>query len=234
GWGMQRASERFSKSGLSRVPVLGRTVSGALNRGAKGSFDIRGTGALKNFPGGGIDAGEAQKGGFHDWEEKKVKERVAYAKTLKNTNAEEQRKTGAEALVLEAQAIKDHAAKEVVAAKEDLLMANSPADILAAEYRLKQTEDNFKAAKVAHASAEVNSKKVAAEVKTAPQEGYAKGLEAYVDQSKGGFLRGVVNFVNPKRNEKAAANIRKEFKKSNTDIGLDAIKKLLEAKDQVK
>ena len=42
GWGLQAASKRFRASKLARIPVLGRTFAGALDRGAKASFDVRG------------------------------------------------------------------------------------------------------------------------------------------------------------------------------------------------
>ena len=55
-----RQSKLFNKFDA----VTGRAVSRTLDRTATGSFDVRGTGALKNMPGGGIDAGEVAKDGF--------------------------------------------------------------------------------------------------------------------------------------------------------------------------
>ncbi len=88
GWGLQRFSESNAMRRFSRVPIAGRAVSGALSAAAKGSFDVRGTSALRNFPGGAIDAGAAQKGGFRQWEEDKVKARQKYAKDLEQTDKE--------------------------------------------------------------------------------------------------------------------------------------------------
>lgn len=61
----------------------GRLLAGVADRGAKSSFDVRGTSALKNLPGGGISAGEAQKGGYIGTEGKAIKAREDYAKSLK-------------------------------------------------------------------------------------------------------------------------------------------------------
>lgn len=99
-----RQSQTFNKVNA----WTGRALSGTLDRVATGSFDVRGTSALKNFPGGSIDAGAAQKGGFtearkqnikgHEEEVKRIEE--AHKEALKNTpedletiaNAEENRK----------------------------------------------------------------------------------------------------------------------------------------------
>lgn len=82
GWGLNVASRSFNSSKLARIPVVGRTVGGALNYGAKASFDVRGTGALKNFGSGGINAGEAQKGGYRGQQDKSVKGHQDYVKSV--------------------------------------------------------------------------------------------------------------------------------------------------------
>lgn len=92
----QSASRRFQKSPLARVPIAGRLIAGGLDRGAKASFDIRGTSALKDFPLGGIDAGKAQKDGYRGAEKAAIKAREDYAKTLELTDAEEAKKKAAE------------------------------------------------------------------------------------------------------------------------------------------
>ncbi len=89
GWGAQRLSQRLEKSTLARVPIVGRGIMGALDRGAKGSFDLRATGAFKQFP-GGVEAGTAEKGGYRDWEKGKIKEREEYAKRLVQTSGEKE------------------------------------------------------------------------------------------------------------------------------------------------
>lgn len=91
GWGSQRLSHSLTKGRLARVgrvPIVGRALVGAAERGGKGSFDVRGTKAWDNLPGGGIDAGKATEGGFRKWEETKIKEREEYAKKLGQTGKE--------------------------------------------------------------------------------------------------------------------------------------------------
>ncbi len=84
-------AQAFKNTKAARIPVLGRTVSGALNKGASGSFDIRGIKSLKSIPGGGLNAGDAQKGGFKKSEEEAVKARVKYASSLGKTKEEQEK-----------------------------------------------------------------------------------------------------------------------------------------------
>jgi hypothetical protein len=76
---------RSSEFGRSET---GRLLAGVADRGAKGSFDVRGTSALKNLPFGGVDAGAAQKGGYRAREDELVKARTDYAKTLRQSKAQ--------------------------------------------------------------------------------------------------------------------------------------------------
>ncbi len=104
GWGLQAASKRFRSSKLARVPVLGRTFAGALDRGAKASFDVRGAtigGGLKEI---GVEAGEAQKGGYRKQLEEAVKGREEHAKTLEQTKVEKEKQKDAERRVTAAEA----------------------------------------------------------------------------------------------------------------------------------
>lgn len=74
-------ARKIRSSSLGRSET-GRLLAGVADRGAKASFDVRGTSALKNIPGGGISAGEAQKGGYRGTEDKAIKAREDYAKSL--------------------------------------------------------------------------------------------------------------------------------------------------------
>jgi hypothetical protein len=78
-------ARKIRSSSLGRSET-GRLLAGVADRGAKASFDVRGTSALKNIPGGGIDAGAAQKGGYKGIEDKAIKAREDYAKSLKGRN----------------------------------------------------------------------------------------------------------------------------------------------------
>lgn len=71
-----RTSESFGST------KTGRLFAGGLDRGATGSFDIRGTKALGALPFGGINAGEAQKGGYQARRDSTIKAHQAYAKSL--------------------------------------------------------------------------------------------------------------------------------------------------------
>ena len=74
---------RSTKWGASET---GRLLAGTFDRGAKASFDIRGIkagGGLKAL--GGIDAGEAQKGGYRAREDELIKSRTDYAKSLRQS-----------------------------------------------------------------------------------------------------------------------------------------------------
>ncbi|MHB1770002.1 MAG: hypothetical protein ACYCPH_02905, partial [Minisyncoccota bacterium] len=118
GRGSQYLSRKVRTSGLGSTKT-GRLLAGTFDRGAKASFDVRGTGALKNLPGGGIDAGVAKKGGFRAREEASIKGHQDYIKSVDEAIGERgQRK------VEEAQRARD--AAETIAApfKEKAEAAN--------------------------------------------------------------------------------------------------------------
>lgn len=67
---------------------LGKLFAGIADRGAKASFDVRGATIAGGLKGLGVAAGEAQKGGYHGREEELMKDRIEYAKTLRQTKTE--------------------------------------------------------------------------------------------------------------------------------------------------
>ncbi|MFA5996390.1 MAG: hypothetical protein WC790_01555 [Candidatus Paceibacterota bacterium] len=211
GWGLQRASTGWRKTALSRAPIIGRAVSGALDSGAKANFDVRGAAIAGGLKGIGVDAGAAQKGGFRDWEKGKTKEREDYAKDLQQTTG---KFMGLKYAKGEVDKQKD-AEAEVRAAEANLRVAKYGND----EAAIKTAEGAL-----GRAQAEVKN------IKIAPQAGYAKGLNLYIDKEKGGFLRGAVGVLNPLRNTKAAENILKEAKKSKAEKDFENFKKLIEEK----
>jgi len=88
---------RTIRSSQFGATSAGRVMAGFADRGAKGSFDVRGTkafGSLNKSLGavglGSLEAGEAHKGGYRDRVEKTTKSRDDYAKTL-GPNQEAQR-----------------------------------------------------------------------------------------------------------------------------------------------
>ncbi len=83
GLSMQRLSQKIESSKWARnKPILGRAAQGLVGVGAKASFDIRGAKAFGGLKGIGIDAGEAQKGGYRQWEKDAIKGREDYDATL--------------------------------------------------------------------------------------------------------------------------------------------------------
>ncbi|MCX6786377.1 MAG: hypothetical protein NTU85_00955 [Candidatus Kaiserbacteria bacterium] len=82
GWGANKAARGLRNTRFASIPLLGTGVVKGLDRAAKGSFDVRGTGALKNFPGGGINAGQAQKGGYRAELKERIGKRTSYAAEL--------------------------------------------------------------------------------------------------------------------------------------------------------
>ena len=105
-WGVNRTLGRgayFASRGLrqsktfNKVNALtGRVMTGTLDHVATGSFDIRGSGALKKFPGGGIEAGEAQKGGFVEARNKNIKAHEEEAKYIETAHKDAHRETSSE------------------------------------------------------------------------------------------------------------------------------------------
>jgi hypothetical protein len=95
GWGSQRLSRAVRTSRIGGTKT-GRLLAGTFDRGAKGSFDVRGTGALKNIP-GGIDAGVAQKGGYRARQEAAIKGHQDYIKSVGEAIDERGTKENAEA-----------------------------------------------------------------------------------------------------------------------------------------
>lgn len=81
GLGSQWASQAIRRSRFAGTKT-GRVLATTLDKGATASFDVRGTNALKVFPGGGIDAGAPQKGGYRARLEGSVKAHEAYAGTI--------------------------------------------------------------------------------------------------------------------------------------------------------
>lgn len=90
-------SRAWRKSSLSRIPVLGRSVAGVLDKGAKSSFDWRPTDGKVKIQGFDLNIGKRQKGGLAEEEKKEIKAKETYAKSLElnkqeDTDAKDARK----------------------------------------------------------------------------------------------------------------------------------------------
>jgi len=82
------------RSGLSNIPILGTGLTRGLDRIGSSSFDVRSTRALKQFPLGVIDAGDAQKGGYKAALKSRIDSRVKYASELKGKELTPEQKAG--------------------------------------------------------------------------------------------------------------------------------------------
>lgn len=81
GAGSQAASQFFRRTKFGATKY-GRVASMALDKGAKASFDVRGATAFGGLKGMGVDAGDAQKGGYREKQKKTIEGHKEYAKSL--------------------------------------------------------------------------------------------------------------------------------------------------------
>ena len=122
GMGSNAASQAIRRSSWGGTK-RGRLLAGTFDRGAKASFDVRGTGVLKKLPFGGVDAGSAQKGGYRAQQEASVKGHEDYAKSIGKAGATKKEEKAAETAAVkqaEAKSAHDTAKNEYEAAEEQM------------------------------------------------------------------------------------------------------------------
>ena len=91
GLGSAAVAKSIRSSALGRSEI-GRQMATFADKGAHASFDARNLKAVSGLAGaGGIDLGKGQKGGVHAEEEKAVKARLDYAKSLQPSAEEKAR-----------------------------------------------------------------------------------------------------------------------------------------------
>jgi len=100
GAGLNAAARRVRNSKLGRVPVIGRAFLGALDRGAKASWDVRGVKAGGGLGALNVDAGKTKEGGYRKIEEDAIKAREAHAASL-GMNKDERDRVKADENVVE-------------------------------------------------------------------------------------------------------------------------------------
>ena len=83
GLGANYLAKKARSSRLARVPLVGTGIVRGLEKTASSSFDIRGVKAGGGLKGLGVEAGEAQKGGYKEELKKRVESRTKYAADLK-------------------------------------------------------------------------------------------------------------------------------------------------------
>lgn len=253
-------ARKIRSSSLGRSET-GRLLAGVADRGAKASFDVRGTSALKNIPGGGISAGEAQKGGYKGTEDKATKAREDYAKSLKGrkqTRSEQQQidimkvnRVNAEKLHKEASDEHELTETETIKLRaevkhlENLSIKSPETDhaLGAAQQKLATSETNLATASTKLAEAadklknrkeeetEINKNVATATSAKAAQQAYGESLQK---KTFLGVSRAPYDWttVAGSARREAAEKIRKEVNKSKSERDMDTIKKLLEESEK--
>ncbi|MBU6490942.1 hypothetical protein KGQ25_02180 [Patescibacteria group bacterium] len=262
GLGSQRFSEKWKNSRLGRTAVVGRLGSGILDRGAKASYDVRGTSALKKLPFGGVDAGVAQKGGYRKWEEEKIKGRETYAKSLGQTKGEKEmqateegRKKMMERTVKDIKSQNEQERQELLDKhKEELKPFNErinaernaliAAEASGNEEMIGRTQLAFNNALLDSQRKREEQAKEVEELKSIHgkmvkvQEAEVEARQDEVDKLKRAPQEGYAKSIvwGPEqffnRNKKASEKILKEVKKKQSEKDFDSIKKLLEESEK--
>jgi hypothetical protein len=199
GAGSQYLSKSIRTSRYANTKT-GRVLAGTFDRGAKASFDLRATNLIKNIPGGGINAGTPNKGGYRARQEAAIKGHEEYIKSVgqaideRGTTKEEDAKiAAAEEKRMAVEASRDEAKKNHSAATQEVedhkaevarlatINKNNRArgifdqqninDLNAAEQNLKTSELNLQTADARKTAAE-------SELTTAKAAEVAAGKEA--------------------------------------------------------
>jgi hypothetical protein len=183
-------SQGLRKTSFARTGA-GRLTMGVLDRGAKASFDARGSKAFGSLK---LDAGKAPTGGYKKYEDESIKARTEYAKSLKGrsktdeeTAAEEKAKNATSAANrAAAQARSESAAakQEFDAARAEKQSRAAALDAIRAEQRsdrywetnpenvarLNAAQDALAASETRHAAAEQAATASAEKLAAAEQE----------------------------------------------------------------
>jgi len=198
GWAANRYATKFRQNFVGRVPIFGTGLVRGLDKVAGSSFDIRGTSALKSLPLGGIDAGEASKGGYKTALKERTESRVKYASELKGQLTEAQKDELEE---------KQNKIKELIQQRADEKADGANAGRLAA------LDTNINAYKAQRDTLATRNNELS---DSTAQRKYATALDAWLPKDH--FINRKINFT---ANTAAATKIRKEAKKSADDKKLD-------------
>lgn len=242
GRGSNFLAKKSRSSAFARIPLLGTGITKGLEATAKSSFDIRGTSALKSFPGGKIEAGDAQKGGYKGSVEASVKARTEYAKGLKGRD------------LTDAEKMRQAVLKKDIQASNKKLTLDSKAWVLQdieTKQKLKELDERKAAGSISDAEHDaetslVNDRMAAAQknldgtkqqLKKQNEELDAiesvtdKGAQLkYAQQLAPGDSKSVFNkWINPSANTEAAKKIREEAKKSPKDDLMNKLQKAIKA-----
>src|SRR3989344_3615766 len=195
GWLAKKGANVARKTWVGRVPLVGTGLTKGLDRIAGASFDVRGIkagGGLKAL--GGIDAGEAQKGGYKADLKARTESRTKYASELKGRELNDQEK--------------------IDAAKLQAEIKNDTKDL----QKLRARGADVATVKIAEDALKVKEKgleRIENVTDRGAQRKYASNLElGYLGLNDKSFFNKYVNFA---ANTEAAKKIRGEAKKSKTD-----------------
>lgn len=215
GWTANKGAKYLRGTALGRVPLVGTGLVKGLDRVAKGSFDVRGTGALKGLPLGGVDAGAAQKGGYKDDLRERVESRVKYAKELTGRALTEEEKIDQKFTQDAVKAAEKRVAEAQVRQKE----------FIAAGKDTRAIDEEIAAEKKILSGYKTTLEKIEDVTDKGAQRKYASNLElGYLGLNEKSTFNKYLNFA---ANTEAAKKIRAEAKKSSDDKTLDALKKAL-------
>lgn len=246
GWLANKTANGLRSTAFGRVPLVGTGLVKGLDRVAGASFDVRGTSALKKFPGGSIDAGAAQKGGYKADLKGRVDSRVKYAKSLKGRELTKEEKS--EQTILQSRIkssntdvtkkIRDIVKMEDGIAKETAELEKRKDSMSSIEYQINKAGIDSETEKIKTARQDlINAKEALKKEETKLEE-----LESVTDKGAQRKYASVLNlglkadnpinkYLNSAANTEAAKNILKEAKKSADDKTFDAIKKVVEKED---
>ena len=191
--------------------MTGRVVTGTLDRAAKGSYDIRATSAFGKFPGGGIEAGTAQKGGFVEARKQNIKEHEEAVKRIEEAQKEGFRgvPTSAEKDAI-TEAKEKHDAAEAAKKTADEAKKTAEKERLAAEVR--KTGDSAEVARLLAESAREEGWMNDPENRARLEEAQRKHAASTAD-----FDAAVANLTKASSELKVAAAAESEAKKAKEE-----------------
>jgi hypothetical protein len=197
GWLANKGANYLRHTAVARIPLAGTGLVKGLDKVGSASFDVRGAKVGGGLKGIGVDAGEAQKGGYKADLKSRIESRTKYAADLKGRELTDDEKA-------------------VLAPMQNEL---SRLEKLRARVR---TPEQFKAL-----SEQIKTQEKAIAEKEEPTDKgakrkYASALNLWMDE-KGTFNK----YFNFAANTEAAKKIREDAKKSKDDKELDTLRKAL-------
>lgn len=244
GKGSEYLSRRVRTSSFKDTK-RGRLLAGTFDRGAKASFDVRASSSFNKIPFGGINAGDAQKGGYKATKAASVKGHLDYIKSVTEAIDERGATKGEKARQEEAKLAEAYAMNAQFDANKEYMKHKAEVDRLAAinkENRdkgifdqkntndLKAAQQNLETSKLNLEAANAKRKEAAEELKKAEDaeknrtgQDKQKAQEAYAAN-----ISGLSSIISGSGGPTAAKKIIKDAmkkKKSESDELYEKLKK---------